>query len=254
MPEGGVGLMDLEGRCAVVTGGGRGIGRAVCLALSRKGADVAAVDVLEAEAGATSKEIEALGRKAAGIVCDVTSPADVQAMFKGVISALGGVHILVNNAGITRDNLIMRMSDEDWRKVIDVNLSGVFNCCREASRYFMKQRFGRIVNISSVVGLMGNAGQVNYSASKAGIVGLTKSVAKELASRGVTANAVAPGYIDTEMTRAISGEARARLTGLIPLSRLGTVDDVANVVAFLVSEEAGYITGQVIQVDGGMLM
>lgn len=246
--------MDLEGKCAIVTGGGRGIGKAICLALARRGADVAAVDVLEAEVGVTSGEIEGLGRKAAGVVCDVTNPADVQAMFKGVISGLGGVHILVNNAGITRDNLMMRMSDDDWRRVIDVNLSGVFNCCREASKYFMKQRFGRIVNISSVVGLMGNAGQVNYSASKAGIVGLTKSVAKELASRGVTANAVAPGYIDTEMTRAISDEARAKLTGLIPLARLGTVDDVANVVAFLVSDEAGYITGQVIQVDGGMLM
>jgi 3-oxoacyl-[acyl-carrier protein] reductase len=246
--------MDLEGKCAVVTGGGRGIGKSICLALARKGADVAAVDVLEAEVSATAKELEDLGRKAAGIVCDVTSPADVQAMFSRVVDGLGGVHILINNAGITRDGLLMRMSDDDWRKVIDVNLSGVFNCCREASKYFIKQRFGRIVNISSVVGLMGNAGQVNYSASKAGVVGLTKSVAKELASRGVTANAVAPGYIDTEMTRAISDEARSRLTGLIPVARLGTVDDVANVVAFLVSDEAGYITGQVIKVDGGMLM
>jgi 3-oxoacyl-[acyl-carrier protein] reductase len=246
--------MDLEGKCAVVTGGGRGIGKSICLALARKGADVAAVDVLEAEVSATAKELEDLGRKAAGIVCDVTSPADVQAMFSRVVDGLGGVHILINNAGITRDGLLMRMSDDDWRKVIDVNLSGVFNCCREASKYFIKQRFGRIVNISSVVGLMGNAGQVNYSASKAGVVGLTKSVAKELASRGVTANAVAPGYIDTQMTRAISDEARSRLTGLIPVARLGTVDDVANVVAFLVSDEAGYITGQVIKVDGGMLM
>jgi 3-oxoacyl-[acyl-carrier protein] reductase len=175
-------------------------------------------------------------------------------MFAEAAASLGGVHILVNNAGITRDNLMMRMSDDDWRKVIDVNLTGAFNCCREVSRYFIRQRFGRIVNVSSVVGLMGNAGQVNYSASKAGILGLTKSVAKELATRGVTANAVAPGYIDTEMTRAISDEARSKLVSLIPVSKLGEVDDVANVVAFLVSDDADYITGQVINVDGGMLM
>jgi 3-oxoacyl-[acyl-carrier protein] reductase len=246
--------MDLEGKCAVVTGGGRGIGKSICLALARKGADVAAVDILEEELSGTAKELKALGRNAAGLVCDVTRPDQVRSMFGRVVEDLGGVHILVNNAGITRDNLMIRMSDDDWKKVIDVNLSGVFNCCREASKYFIKERFGRIVNISSVVGLMGNAGQVNYSASKAGIVGLTKSVAKELATRGVTVNAIAPGYIDTEMSRAISDEARSKLTRMIPVARLGTVDDVANVVAFLVSDDAGYITGQVINVDGGMLM
>ncbi len=246
--------MNLNGKCAVVTGGGRGIGKAICLKLGGLGADVAAVDILRPEAAATAKEVETLGRKAVAVACDVSSPAEVRAMFAEVVDSLGGVHILVNNAGITRDNLMMRMSDDDWNKVIDVNLSGAFNCCREASRYFLKQRFGRVVNVSSVVGLMGNAGQVNYSASKAGIIGLTKSVAKELATRGVTANVVAPGYIDTDMTRAISEEARSTLISLIPVAKLGKVDDVADVVAFLVSDDANYITGQVINVDGGMLM
>ena len=246
--------MDITGKCAIVTGGGRGIGKAICLRLARSGADIAAVDILESEAAATAGEVEALGRKAVAVACDVSSPAEVQAMFARVADSLGGIHILINNAGITRDNLMMRMSDDDWKKVIDVNLSGAFNCCREASKYFIKQRFGRVVNVSSVVGLMGNAGQANYSASKAGIIGLTKSVAKELATRGVTANAVAPGYVDTEMTRAISEQARSKLISLIPVARLGEVDDVANVVAFLVSDDAAYITGQVINVDGGMLM
>jgi 3-oxoacyl-[acyl-carrier protein] reductase len=246
--------MGLEGKCAIVTGGARGIGRSICLALAGRGADVAVVDVLEEEIPGTVKDLESLGVKAAGVVCDVSRPADVHATFIKVVESMGGVQILVNNAGITRDTLMMRMSDEDWSKVIDVNLSGVFNCCREASKYFIKQRYGRIVNITSVVGLMGNAGQVNYSASKAGIVGLTKSVAKELATRGVTANAVAPGYIDTEMTRALSEQARSKLTQMIPVARLGTADDVANVVAFLVSDDASYINGQVINVDGGMLM
>jgi 3-oxoacyl-[acyl-carrier protein] reductase len=247
-------MMDLKDKCAVVTGGGRGIGRAICLKLAGLGADVAVVDVLEAEAAYTARAVEATGRRGVVVVCDVSSPSDVRSMLAEVADRIGGIHILVNNAGITRDNLMMRMSDEDWKKVIDVNLSGAFNCCREASKYFLKQRFGRIVNISSVVGMMGNAGQVNYSASKAGIIGLTKSVAKELATRGVTANAVAPGYIDTDMTRAISEQARSKLLSMIPVAKLGTADDVANVVAFLVSDDANYITGQVINVDGGMLM
>ena len=246
--------MDLTGRCAIVTGGGRGIGKAICLKLARLGADIAAVDILESEAAGTASEVESIGRKAVAVACDVSSSTQVTAMFTKVADSLGGIHILVNNAGITRDNLMMRMSDDDWKKVLDVNLSGAFNCCREASKYFMKQRFGRVVNVSSVVGLMGNAGQINYSASKAGIIGLTKSMAKELATRGVTANAVAPGYVDTEMTRAISEQARSKLVSLIPVARLGTVDDVANLVAFLVSDDADYITGQVINVDGGMLM
>jgi 3-oxoacyl-[acyl-carrier protein] reductase len=246
--------MNLEGRCAVVTGGGRGIGRRICLKLAGLGADIAVVDVLDAEAADTASEIAGLGRKSMTVKCDVSSSEDVELMIKQVVGGLGAVHILVNNAGITRDNLIMRMSDDDWEKVVRVNLTGAFNCCREASKHFIRQRYGRIVNIASVVGLMGNAGQVNYSSSKAGLIGLTKSIARELATRGVTANAVAPGYIDTEMTRNLSEQARAKFTSMIPLGRLGGVEDVANVVAFLVSDDADYITGQVVNVDGGMLM
>jgi 3-oxoacyl-[acyl-carrier protein] reductase len=247
-------LSDLKGRCAIVTGGGRGIGRAICLALARRGADVAVADVLEADAAETAKGIGEMGRRSMSVTCDVSKPEDVSRMFDGVTAELGGVHILVNNAGITRDNLVMRMSDEEWNSVIAVNLTGTFNCCRVASKIFMKQRFGRIVNIASVVGIMGNAGQANYCASKAGIIGLTKSIARELASRNVNANAIAPGYIDTEMTQTLSEKAQSGLLSMVPLGRAGTVEDVANLVAFLVSDDADYITGHVVNIDGGMVM
>ncbi|MFC1799877.1 3-oxoacyl-[acyl-carrier-protein] reductase [Candidatus Eisenbacteria bacterium] len=247
-------MSDLSGKCAIVTGGARGIGSAIVLKLAGLGADVAIVDLLEAEAEDTVRKVEALGRKSVAVRCDISSSEDVKEMFETVKTALGGVHILINNAGITRDNLMLRMSDSDWDSVIKVNLTGTFNCCRVAAKHFIRQRSGRIVNLASVVGIMGNAGQVNYSSSKAGIIGLTKSVAKELAPRGVTVNAIAPGYIETEMTGKLPEEARSVFMSAIPLGRFGTVDDVANIVAFLVSDDANYITGQVIKVDGGMLM
>jgi 3-oxoacyl-[acyl-carrier protein] reductase len=224
------------------------------LKLAECGADVAAVDLLETEALETAEQVKAKGRKSVGLVCDVSKPDDVQRMFAGVLESLGGAHILINNAGITRDSLIVRMSDQDWASVIAVNLTGTFNCCRVASKHFMKQRFGRIVSVSSVVGVMGNAGQANYCASKAGIIGLTKSLAKELASRGVTANAIAPGFIETEMTKGLPEKARSGLLSMVPLGKPGSPDDVAKIVAFLASDDADYITGQVIHIDGGMAM
>ncbi|MBN1825653.1 MAG: 3-oxoacyl-[acyl-carrier-protein] reductase [Candidatus Eisenbacteria bacterium] len=243
-----------EGRVAIVTGGAQNIGKEIALTIARLGADVAVVDVNLEGAEATAHEIESLGRRAAAFRVDVCDTEEVRGCVKKTVEKLGGVDILVNNAGITRDNLILLMKEEDWDAVIGVNLKGTFNFTKAAARPMLKARSGRIVNVASVIGVMGNVGQANYAASKAGIIGLTKSTAKELASKGITVNAIAPGFIQTAMTDAMSEKARGSLMELIPLRRLGTSRDVADVVAFLVSPAASYITGQVIRVDGGMIM
>lgn len=242
-------------RAAIVTGGSRGIGRAVCLALAAQGMNVV---VNYAGSAAAAEETAALcrekGVQAITVQADVSCEAGAEALFAAATSAFGRVDVLVNNAGITRDGLILRMSEEDFDAVLSTNLKGAFLCAKKAARIMMKQRYGRIVCISSVVGVRGNAGQANYAASKAGVIGLVKSLAKELASRGVTANAVAPGFIDTDMTRALPEAVREGILSQIPQARFGEAADVANAVAFLSGENAGYITGQVLCVDGGMAM
>jgi 3-oxoacyl-[acyl-carrier protein] reductase len=243
--------MGLDGRVALVTGGARGIGRAIAEALAALGAKVAVVDLDLEQAGATAA---AVGGGAKGFQANVAQAADVEAMVEAVERDLGPIEVLVNNAGITRDNLLARLTEENWDLVLDVNLKGAYLMMKAVGRGMMKRRSGRIVNIASVVGLVGNKGQANYSASKAGLVGLTKSIAKELASRGVRVNAVAPGFIETDMTAALPPEAREALAAQIALGRLGTPADVAAAVAFLASDAASYITGQVIVVDGGMVM
>ena len=242
-------------RCALVTGGSRGIGRAVCLELARAGFAVAVNYAGNQQAAQeTAEACRALGVKAEIFAADVSRPEECARLFEEVLAAFGRVDVLVNNAGVTRDSLILRLSEEDFDKVLDTNLKGAFFCCKAAARPMMKQRFGRIINLTSVVGLRGNPGQTNYSASKAGLIGLTKSLAKELASRGITANAVAPGFIDTDMTRAMPEAAKAAMNSTIPLGRPGQPEEVARAVAFFASEESGYITGQVLCVDGGMAM
>ena len=245
---------SLEGKVALVTGASYGIGFAIATAFAKAGATIVFNDIKQELVDKGLAAYEAEGIKAHGYVCDVTNEEQVNAFVAQVEKEVGIIDILVNNAGVTRDNLILRLSEEDFDKVLNANLKGAFLCCKEAARRMVRQRSGRIINLSSVVALRGNAGQTNYAASKAGLIGLTKSLARELASRGVTVNAVAPGFIATDMTAVLPEAVQAEMTKGIPLGRVGQPDDVANAVAFLAAEQSGYLTGQVLCVDGGMAM
>ena len=247
-------VLKLKGQVALVTGAAQGIGKAVALLLAEEGADIAISDVNFEKAEETAKEIEALGRRSMAIRANVAVFDEVEKMVLAVIERFNQIHILVNNAGIARDKLLLRMSEEDWDLVLDINLKGTFHCTKAVIRYMSKQRGGKVVNIASVVGQMGNAGQANYSASKAGVIGLTKTTAREFASRGINVNAIAPGYIVTPMTEALPEKAKEDLKRMIPMERLGQPEDVAQAVLFLVSEASNYITGQVINVNGGIYM
>ncbi len=245
----------LAGRVAVVTGASRGIGRAVAALLARRGAEVVCGSRQAEEAGAAAEEIAAAsGCRTRGCALDVAESQSVQGFFECALSTFGRIDILVNNAGITRDNLLMRIDEADWDIVLDINLKGVFNCCKAVVRPMIKQRYGRIINVTSVAGLSGNAGQSNYAASKAGIIGLTKSLARELGSRNITVNAVAPGYVTTALTEVLPQELKEAAIKATPAGRFGTPEDIAYAVAFLASDEAAYITGHVLSVDGGMVM
>jgi 3-oxoacyl-[acyl-carrier protein] reductase len=244
--------MNLTDKVAIVTGAGRGIGRAIALKLAGVGAAVVVSDILEEEMKAVAKEIKDAGGQSLAALADVSSSADVSRMVEETIKAYGRIDILINNAGIARDQLLVRMSEEDWDKVLDVDLKSVFLCTKAVLRYMLKNRWGRIISLSSIAGLVGNPGQANYSSAKAGIIGFTRTVASEVGSHGITVNAIAPGFIETEMTKKIKEEQRQEIKKHIPLDRFGTPQDVAEAVAFLASEEAGYITGQVLSVNGGM--
>jgi len=246
--------MSLQGKTAIVTGAAQGIGRAIAENLAQAGADIAVADLDPGRSLETVGVIEKLGRKALNLKVNVADTNDTKAMVEQVIKAWGKIDILVNNAGITRDGLLLRMKEEDWNLVLQINLNGTFNCTKAVLQSMTKQRYGRIVNIASIVGVIGNAGQANYSASKAAVIGFTKTVGREYASRNVTVNAVAPGFIDTAMTHGLPTDVKDTLLKQIPLGRLGTPGDVAAAVRFLVSEEAAYITGHVLHVNGGMLM
>ena len=244
--------MNLSEKVAIVTGGGRGIGRAIALKLAEEGATVVVTDILEKEAQAVAGEIKAAGGQSLAVMADVSLAADVARLVEETIKACGRVDILVNNAGIARDKLLLRMSEEDWDRVIDVDLKSVFLCTKAVLRPMVKQRRGRIISLSSIAGITGNKGQANYASAKAGIIGFTRTVAREVGSHGVTVNAIAPGFIETDMTGQMKEEWRQEIKRNIPLDRFGTPRDVAGAVAFLASDEAGYITGQVLGVDGGM--
>ncbi|PCK21630.1 beta-ketoacyl-ACP reductase [Bacillus pumilus] len=245
----------LTNKTAVVTGASRGIGRSIAIDLAKNGANVVVnYSGNEAKANEVVDEIKALGQQAFAVKADVSNAEEVQALMKQAIDTFGSIDILVNNAGITKDNLLMRMKENEWDDVININLKGVFNCTKAVTRQMMKQRSGRIINLASVVGVCGNPGQANYVAAKAGVIGLTKTTAKELASRHITVNAVAPGFISTDMTDKLDDNVQSEMLKQIPLARFGAPEDISNVVVFLASEGAGYITGQTIQVDGGMVM
>jgi 3-oxoacyl-[acyl-carrier protein] reductase len=246
--------MNLEGKVSFITGGARGIGLEIATVFAQHGSDILLGDIDQATLHATVNSLKSLGVKTGGYILDVSDPQSCDEVVKKGLAEFGHIDILVNNAGITRDTLLMRMSAEDFDRVIAINLKGTFNCTKAVSRSMMRKRSGRIINIASVIGIIGNAGQVNYAASKAGIIGLSKAVARELASRNVTVNAIAPGFIETEMTRVLPEEVTSRMLENIPLSRPGTPRDVAHAALFLASDYASYITGQVLIVDGGMVM
>jgi len=244
--------MSLRDKVSLVTGAARGIGKEIALTVAGEGSDVAICDLSSEELGGVCDQIKSLGRRSLSIECDVRNSAQVERMLEILLDKLGRIDILINNAGITRDSLLVRMKESDWDDVLTVNLKGTFNCTKAVVPSMMKQRWGRIINIASVIGLIGNAGQANYAASKAGIIGFTKSMARELASRQITVNAIAPGFIQSDMTARLPDEQRQKMISQIPLGKTGAPRDVAHVALFLAREEASYITGQVIQVDGGM--